>query len=66
MPDEFKDRLENFFQELNSEEDKNILVVSHGIVSKMLESIKNKKDPENFWDSKGIKNGEIIKIDWIK
>ena len=63
---DFEKRLNEFFINLQQGTEENILVVGHGIVSKMLKNIKNGNDPNKFWNENGIGNGEIIKIDWIK
>ncbi|MFA6397677.1 MAG: histidine phosphatase family protein [Candidatus Paceibacterota bacterium] len=63
-PEIFKNRVYNFVKEL-SKSDKNILLVSHAGIIRMLETIKIKGDPELFYDISQPPNASIIEIDWI-
>jgi broad specificity phosphatase PhoE len=44
----------------------NILLVSHGGVGRMLETIKENRDIKLFYDFPVYKNASVTKIDWIK
>ena len=61
----FKDRIMECILELNKFEE-NILLVSHGGVGRMLETLKENKDPSLFYDTSIWDNASITKIDWIK
>jgi len=61
----FRDRIYSCLKEL-SKLPENILVVSHGAVGRMVETIKENKDIESFYDIHCFPNGHILKIDWIK
>lgn len=60
----FYDRVYGCIKEL-SQLPGNILLVSHGGVGRMLETIKENKDISLFYDVPIYPNGSIIKIDWI-
>jgi len=61
----FKDRIVECIEELNKFEG-NVLLVSHGGVGRMLETLKENKDPGFFYDTPIWGNASITKIDWIK
>lgn len=61
----FKDRVIECIKELSKIEG-NILLVSHGGVGRILETLKNNNDPKIFYDTPVWENGSITKIDWIK
>jgi probable phosphoglycerate mutase len=42
------------------------LFISHGGVGRMLETIKESKDPRSFYDTQIWPNASVTKIDWIK
>lgn len=63
--DKFRDRIYSFFKEL-SEKPETILVVSHGAVGRMLETIKKNGDTKLLYDIPVWDNVSVVKIDWIK
>ena len=64
-PKEFKNRVYSCIKEL-SQLPENILLVSHGGVSKMLDAIKDNTPSELFYTKNVHPDGSFIKIDWIK
>lgn len=64
-PSVFKNRVWNFIKEL-SKENHDILLVSHAGVARMLETIKENRDPKSFYDIPVMPNASVFKIDWIK
>ncbi len=63
--DKFRDRVFSFFKDL-SENPETILVVSHGAVGRMLETIKKNGDTKLLYDIPVWDNASVTKIDWIK
>lgn len=61
----FKNRIVECIEESNKF-DENILLVSHGGVGRMLETLKENRDPSLFYDTPIWGNASITKIDWIK
>jgi len=64
-PQAFHDRIISCLKELNKFPG-NVLLVSHGAVGRMLETIRENKDVKLFYDSPVYHNASITKIDWIK
>ena len=63
--EKFCDRIYSFFKEL-SKKPETILVVSHGAVGRMLETIKKNGDTKLLYDIPVWNNTSVTKIDWIK
>ena len=63
--EKFRDRLYSFFKELSALPE-TILVVSHGAVGRMLETIKKNGDTKLIYDIPVWDNASVTKIDWIK
>jgi len=63
-PYSFKDRTLSCVTEL-SKLPGNILLVSHGIVARMLKTIKAGNDPRIFNEMPTLPNASVLKIDWI-
>jgi len=63
--EEFRDRLLSFFKEYSGSPEA-ILVVSHGAVGRMLETIKNSGDTKLIYDIPVWDNASVNEIDWIK
>ena len=61
----FRDRIYSCVKEY-SELEGNTLLVSHGGVGKMLQTIKNKKEPKFFYDTPIYPDASIVEIYWIK
>ncbi len=64
-PDIFKDRILSCINEIK-EFPGNTLLVSHGIVARMLKTIKAGNDPKSFNEMPTLTNASILEIDWIK
>lgn len=64
-PKAFQERVYSCVKELNQLSE-NILLVSHGGVGRMLDTIKDGISGELFYDKEIYHNGSITKIDWIK
>ncbi len=64
-PFSFFDRIISFTREFRHKK-KNILIVSHGGVRRMLEIIKTKGDPKLFYDIPLVPNAIIEKLDWLE
>jgi len=64
-PKDFQKRVYSCAKEL-AKLPENILLVSHGGVGRMLDSIKDGISEELFYDKEVYSNGSITKIDWIK
>ena len=64
-PKDFHDRIYSCVKEL-SQPLENILLVSHAGVGRMLETIKENKEINLFYDIKAYPNASITKIDWIR
>jgi len=64
-PKDFQERVYSCVKELNQLPE-NILLVSHGGVGRMLDTIKDGISGELFYDKEIYSNGSITKIDWIK
>ena len=62
--DEFRNRVYACIKEL-SELPETILVVSHGAVGRMLETIKKNRDTKLIYDIPVYDNASVTKIDWI-
>ncbi len=60
----FKDRIISCIKEI-SKLSGNTLLVSHGIVARMLKTIKAGNDPKTFNEMSTIPNAFVLKIDWI-
>jgi broad specificity phosphatase PhoE len=64
-PELFRKRVISCIKELiNSSE--NILIVSHGGVGRVLESLREGNDPNSYYNLPGYLNASITKIDWVK
>jgi probable phosphoglycerate mutase len=63
-PKLFYKRISDFLNEWNKNE-KNILMVCHAGVGRIIESIKQGADPELFYDFPAYSNAAIIKLDWL-
>ena len=63
-PQLFCDRVCDCIKEL-SKLSENILIVSHGGVGRMLETVKEGKDVKTFYDQPIYPNASITKIDWV-
>lgn len=61
----FYNRVYSFVKDL-SKLPENILLVSHGGVGRILQSIKENGDPSLFYDLPVYPNASVKKIDWIK
>lgn len=64
-PKDFQERVYSCVKEL-AQLSENILLVSHGSVGRMLDTIKDGISEELFYDKEIYSNGSITKIDWIK
>ena len=64
-PQLFCDRVCSYIKEL-SESPENILIVSHAGVGRMLETVKEGKESNMFYDIPAYGNASVTKIDWIK
>lgn len=64
-PRNFMDRIHSFLNEYKTS-DKNILMVCHAGVGRMVETIRQKEDPELFYDLPAYSNAQVIKLDWLK
>jgi len=64
-PNDFQERVCSFVKEL-SKSPENILLVSHAGVGRILETIKEGKESDMFYDIPPYPNASITKIDWIK
>jgi broad specificity phosphatase PhoE len=64
-PKVFRERLYSCIKEL-AKHPENILIVSHGGVGRMLQTIKEDKDTNLFYDLPLAPNASITKIDWVK
>lgn len=64
-PQVFCDRVCSYIKK-SSESSENILIVSHAGVGRILESIKEGKEPSMFYDISAYENASVTKIDWIK
>lgn len=64
-PKVFQERVYSCVKELNKLPE-NILLVSHGGVGRMLDTIKDGISEELFYNKEIYSNGSITKIDWIK
>lgn len=64
-PQLFCDRVCSYIKKI-SESSENILIVSHAGVGRILESIKEGKEPSMFYDISAYENASVTKIDWIK
>lgn len=67
-PQKFKERIVAILSELNSyANDEVILVVAHGGVGRMIECIRLKRDPAEFYDVPGYPNAEpvILDLSWL-
>lgn len=63
-PKDFQNRVHSCIKELNQLPE-NILLVSHGGVGRMLDTIKDGIRGELFYDKEIYSNGSITKIDWV-
>ena len=63
--DTFKKRILECITEL-TQQNNNILVVSHAGVGRLLETVKENMDPHLFYDLPAYPNASIIIINWIK
>jgi len=61
----FRERVYSFMKEI-SELPETILVVSHGAVGRMLETIKNDGDPDLIYNVPVWNNASVVAIDWIQ
>jgi len=64
-PNNFRDRIIACVKEYNQQPG-NTLFVSHGGVGRMLETIKEGKKPELFYDTPIWPNASVTPIDWVK
>ncbi len=64
-PDLFKNRIESCIMEI-SKLSGNTLLVGHGIVARMLKTIKAGNDPKTFNEMQTLPNASILKIDWLE
>jgi hypothetical protein len=44
----------------------NTLLSGHGIIGRMLKTLRENKDPRTFNEMPTLENASILKIDWIK
>ena len=63
-PTVLHDRVLSCLQEFSASPE-NILLVSHGGVFRMIETIRQKRDPQLFYDLKCPPNAMVSKIDWL-
>lgn len=61
----FRDRVLSFFKE-QSKRSETILVVSHGAVGRMLETIKKNGDTRLLYDIPVYDNASVTKVDWVQ
>jgi len=64
-PEMFRNRVCSYVEEL-SKLPENILLVSHAGVGRMLETVKEGKESNMFYDIPAYGNASVTKIDWIK
>lgn len=64
-PKDFQERIFSCIKEF-SKSSENILIVSHGGVGRMLQTIQENRDINLFYDLPLAPNASITKIDWIK
>jgi len=60
-PDMLKERVLSFLEEVRKQQ-KNILVVSHGFVFRMIKTIKNDSDIDSFYRLSDLENAELAQI----
>lgn len=60
----FYNRVRSFLDEYKDSEE-NILMVCHAGVGRMVETIKEKRDPILFYDIPAYSNAAVIKLDWL-
>lgn len=48
------------------QKNENILMVCHAGVGRMVETIKENRDPELFYDLPAYPNASVVKLDWLK
>ncbi|MCC6323375.1 histidine phosphatase family protein [Candidatus Nomurabacteria bacterium] len=63
-PNEFRTRIYSCIKEL-AEKPETILVVSHAVVGRILETIKHNMEAKLFYDIHPYPNASVTKIDWI-
>ncbi len=63
-PQVFYDRVMSFIEEWGKAE-QDILMVSHAGVGRMIEIIKQKGNPELFYDIPAHQNALLVKLDWV-
>jgi probable phosphoglycerate mutase len=63
-PQDFHERVYSCIREL-SRLPENVLLVSHGGVGRMLETIRKDGNPELFYDIPVYPNAEVVEVDWI-
>lgn len=65
-PEEFANRVNLALKDIASY-DGTILVVAHGGVGRLIEVLRLKKNPADFYDSPGYPNAEAVKLnlDWV-
>jgi len=64
-PMSFHDRVKSFLDDWKNK-DETILMVCHAGVGRMIESIKQNRDPRLFYDIQKYPNGKVIKLDWLE
>ncbi len=64
-PQIFRERVMNCVMDLNKLKG-NTLLVSHGAVGRMLETVKIGHNFENFYDIPVYKNATVVALNWIK
>jgi len=63
-PIKFRLRIESILNECK-DPGKNVLLISHAGVGRMIEATKAKSDPSEFYDFPSYPNGSIVKLDWV-
>ncbi len=62
-PEHFLERIRGALDEYSKVEG-NVLIVSHGGVSRMIKSYKENGDVVHFYNTPNYKNAELIELDW--
>jgi len=61
----FFNRVKSFLDEYKNY-DRNVLMVCHAAVGRIIETIKTNGDPILFYDIPAYPNAEVMKLDWLK
>jgi len=64
-PYTFKDRILSCINDI-SKLPGNTLLSGHGIIGRMLKTLRDGKDPKTFNEMPTLENASVLKIDWIK